>query len=127
MDDNIIETALGFVQPVMEGAIVLAAEYSKKCGRDFVTATDFDYALKYAVRNYAGKHSGTLFPELENTEDPDDIEVVEETEDSFTRYEGPDELMNSINDCFDTWDQWEPSNMLEKMLCNSIKKNSQTV
>lgn len=125
MEEQIIEAAINGIQPVMEGAVVLAAEYSKKCRRDFVTARDFDYALKYACRNFVGRHSGTLFPELENTEDPDDIDIVEETEDSFTRYEGPDELMNAVNDCYDTWEQWKPTCPLERMLCDSIKKNSQ--
>lgn len=125
MEEQLIEAAINGIQPVLEGAILLAAEYSKKCGRDFVTATDFDYALKYSARYLVGKHVGTLFPELEDTEDPDDIEVVEENEDSFTRYEGSDEFMNRVNECYDTWDQWEPYSPLEKMLCDSIKKNSQ--
>lgn len=124
MEDDIIESAISCIQPVMESAIILAAEYSKKCNRDFVTSTDFDYTLKYAARHLLGKHTGTLFPELENTEDPDDIEIVEETEASFTRYTGPDELMNKINDCYDTWEDWKPQGPLEKILYNSIKKNS---
>tara|TARA_B110000977_G_scaffold180652_1_gene240522 strand:- start:2160 stop:2543 length:384 start_codon:yes stop_codon:yes gene_type:complete len=124
MDDRYIEAAVNSIQPVLEGSILLAAGYSKKCGRDFVTATDFDYALKYATRNLIGKHTGTLFPELDSDDDPDDIELVEETEDSFTRYDGPDELMNRVNECYDTWDQWEPDSILEKMMCDSIKKNS---
>ena len=125
MEEGLIEAAVNGIQPVMEGAVILAAEYSKKCGRDFVTARDFDYAIKYACMNYVGKHSGTLFPELEETDDPDDIEVVEETEDSFTRYEGSDPLLQDVNRCYDTWEQWEPGCPLERMLCDSIKKNSQ--
>ena len=125
MEEQIIDAAIDIRQPVMESAIILAAEYSKKCGRDYVTADDFDYSLKYAARYLVGKHTGTLFPELENSEDPDDIEIIEETENSFTRYQGSDDLMNKINECHDTWDQWEPSNILERMLCESIKKNSQ--
>lgn len=123
MEDQLIETAVNYIQPVLEAAIVLAAEYSKKAGRDYVTAEDFNYAMKYACRNYVGKHSGTLFPELADEEDPGDIEVIEETESSFTRYQGDDELMNSVNECYDTWDDWLPSNPLERMLCESIKKN----
>ena len=125
MEEQLIEAAINGIQPVLEGAVVLAAEYSKKSGRDFVTARDFDYSLKYAARNLVGKHVGTLFPELENTEDPDDIEVVEETEDSFTRYEGSDPLLQEVNLCYDTWEHWEPGCPLEKMLRDSIKKNSQ--
>lgn len=125
MEERYIEAAIDSIQPVLEGAILLAAEYSKKCGRDFVTATDFDYSLKYCARNLVGKHSGTLFPELEDTEDPDDIEVVEENEDSFTRYTGEDPLLTKVNECYDTWGDWIPTNLMEKMLYDSIKKNSQ--
>jgi hypothetical protein len=123
MDDSFIEAAVDSIQPVMESAIILAAEYSKKCGRNFVTACDFDYALKYACMTLVGKHSGTLFPDLKDSEE--DIEVVEETEDSFTRYDGSDPLLQEINRCYDTWDVWEPTCPLEIMLYNSIKKNSQ--
>ena len=125
MEERYIQSAIDCIQPVMEGAIILAAEYSKKCGRNFVTATDFDYTLKYCARNLVGKHTGTLFPELNDTEDPDDIELVEEHEDSFTRYSGDDPLMLQVNECYDTWDQWVPTNTMERLLCDSIKKKSQ--
>jgi hypothetical protein len=31
--------------------------------------------------------------------------------------------MNMVNQAYDTWDQWEPSNPLEKILKNSIDSN----
>lgn len=120
---QIINTFIDGLTPVMEGAVLLAAEYSKKAGRDFVTSRDLEYALKYCTRYFSGQRQGTLFPEMEDEEDPDDIEVVEETENSFTRYEGGDELMNKVNECYDTWHEWEPYSPLEKMLASSIEKN----
>jgi hypothetical protein len=127
MEEQIIEVALNIIQPVMEGSMILAAEYAKACGRDYVTGMDVRYAMRYAAQNYVGKHSGTLFPELQESDsdsDEDDIEVIEEDEENcFTRYTGDDETMNKVNDSYDNWDQWEPTNMIEKMLQDAVNKN----
>jgi hypothetical protein len=129
MEEQIIEIALNVIQPVMEGSMILAAEYAKACGRDCVTGMDVKYAMRYAAQNYVGKHTGTLFPELQNDDsdsdsDEDDIEVIEEDEENcFTRYSGDDETMNKVNEVYDNWEQWEPTNMIEKMLQDAVNKN----
>ena len=126
MEQQILEAAIGAIQPVLEGSIILAAEYSKTCGRDFVTGMDLKYAMRYAARNYVGKHTGTLFPELQDDDDDDDddIDIIEEDEEHcFTRYSGDNTTMNEVNDAYDTWDQWEPSNMIERMLQDAVNKN----
>lgn len=127
MEQQIIDTAINIIQPVMESSIILAAEYAKACGREYVTGQDVKYALMYSAQNTVGKHSGTLFPELQDDEESDDendIEVIEEDEENaFTRYEGDNELMNKINEAYDNWDSWEPQNMMEKMLQDAVNKN----
>lgn len=65
MENDIIKAAMDIVTPVMEGAIIIAAEYVKLCGRTTITAQDTQYALKYCARNMVGKHIGTMFPELQ--------------------------------------------------------------
>ena len=122
MDTELINTCLNIAQPVFERSIVLAAEYAKKCGRDCVTQKDVEYSMKYSVMRTVGKDLGSLFPEIDT--ETDDIETVEDAEDTFTRYSGDDELMNEINNCYDTWDTWEPTNPMEKMMSEAIKKNS---
>ena len=125
MDNGIIQAADDLIRPVMESAIVLASHYCKKSNRDCVTATDIDYALKYCARNVLGQQLGTLYPEIyENTEDDcseDDYVVVDEDDETpFSRYSGEDELMNKINNCWDTWDEWCPIGPAAKILKGAI-------
>ena len=129
MDNQIIDTAIKIIQPVWESAVILAWEYSKKCGRGILTGEDFQYALKFSAMNMVGKHNGTLFPEDEedSDEDSDDdgsIEEVDESEDPFTRYQGDDEFMNKINTAVDGWDEWDPANPIEILLKEAVNKNS---
>lgn len=129
MEQQIIETAINIIQPVMESSMVVAAEYAKACGRDFVTGQDVKYAMRYAAQNLVGKHIGTLFPELQDeseSDDEDEIEVIEEDEENcFTRYSGDNELMNKVNESYDNWENWEPTNMIEKMLQDAVNKNDE--
>jgi hypothetical protein len=129
MEQQIIESALNIITPVMESSIVLAGEYAKACGRDFITAMDVQYAMKYAARNVTGRYTGTLFPEIDSDEESDDdeeIEVIDEDDEAyrFTRYDGTEQQMLDMNEAFDTWEQWEPYSMVEKMLKDAVDKNS---
>ena len=129
MEQQIIESALNIITPVMESSIVLAGEYAKACGRDFITAMDVQYAMKYAARNVTGRYTGTLFPEIDSDEESDDDEEIEfidedDKDSQFTRYEGTDQQMLDMNEAFDTWDQWEPYSPVEKMLKDAVDKNS---
>lgn len=126
MEDQIIDTATDIIQPVWEGAMILAGEYSKKCGRSVLTGEDLIYAFKYCARNMVGKHMGTMFPELEEESDDDeeeDLETVDESEEPFTRYSGDDKLMNDVNEAVDTWDDWVPRSPIESMLKDAVNKN----
>jgi len=74
-----------------------------------------------------GQKIGTHFPDLYDEEDTDsdedDIEVVEESDEMFERYSGEDETFLKINEAYDTWDQWSPTNPTEEMLKNAINSN----
>ena len=129
MEQQLIESALNIITPVMESSVVLAGEYAKACGRDFITAMDVQYAMKYAARNVTGRYTGTLFPEIDSDEESDDdeeIEVIDEDDEAyrFTRYDGTEQQMLDMNEAFDTWEQWEPYSMMEKMLKDAVDKNS---
>lgn len=130
MDKQIIDGAIKIIQPVWESAVILAGEYSTKCGRGILTGEDFKYALKFCAINMTGKHNGTLFPELEEEDDDSDSdeeeegeEEVDESDDPFTRYQGDDELMNKINTAVDGWDEWEPATPIEQLLKEAVNKN----
>jgi len=123
MEDDIINSAIEIIQPVMESAIILAGQYVKACGRSTLTGEDIRYAMRYSARNLVGKHIGTLFPEESESESDDsEIETVDEEDEPFIRYSGYDKLMNDINQANDTWDSWIPVSPIERMLKDSIDK-----
>lgn len=69
-------------------------------------------------------HIGTLFPEIyeeeTDSDEDDDLEIVEETEEDFTRYDGDNELYVRVNESFDMWDDWVPTNPMEKILKEAV-------
>ena len=143
MDTGAIEqTAIELFLPVMESATVLAAHYAQACGRDCVVSKDMRYGLMYAARNVAGRHVGSLYPEIygdsgtesegdalseedeEGDEDEED-EEDEESEEEWTEYvpvEGvePDDMALKMNECARTWDEWIPSNPTEAALKSAV-------
>lgn len=127
MEEQFIDSAIQIILPVMESSMVLAAEYSKACNRNFVCAKDLQYAMRYCAINVTGRQFGSMFPEIyENSDSGSDeeMEVVEETEDDFKRYEGDNELYKKVNDAYDNWDNWEPQSPAEIMLKDAVDKNS---
>ena len=124
--DDFIQSSIDIMLPVMESSQVLAGEYCKACGRKTLTGQDLNYAMKYAAMNVTGKQVGTLFPEIyeqeETDSDDEEIETVDEEDEPFTRYSGDNELMNNINNAYDSWASWEPQTPAERMLKSSIDK-----
>jgi hypothetical protein len=125
MEDQFIETSINIILPVLTKAVTLAGEYSKKCGRNTMTAQDMAYAVKYCARTKVGETVGIEHPELfhETDSDESDVELVDEDDEPFTRYSGDDDLMNAVNQANDTWNEWEPMNPSESMLKNAVDKN----
>ena len=120
-----LEAAIGIFQPVLESAMVLAAQYAKSTGRDVVSADDTHYAMRFCARNITGTTTGSLFPEVyevdsEDEEDEEDYIVPDEDVPAFTRYTGDDELMNRVNEGWDTWDEWEPQSVAERLIKNAV-------
>lgn len=127
MEEEIIQAGINIITPVLESAIVLAGNYAKMSGRDTLTGTDLEYALKFCARHVTGKHIGTMFPELQQESDSEsDGEDSDSEEPPFTRYSGDDETLNRVNECYDTWDDWVPLNPTEEMLKKSIDSRQWT-
>lgn len=121
-------TAVNIITPVLEKAVILAAEYCGACGRDAITAKDFEYALKYCVRHTVGQHIGSILQDETEDDDDGDVEIIEETdEEGFTRYVGDDETFNRVNQAVDTWDEWKPESPVELYLFNAINSNEHLV
>jgi len=112
--------------PVIEKASLLAAKYTKACERNTLTAMDLQYAMKYCARYEVGVDMGSIFTESESDSESEsdfEFETVNEEEEPFTRYTGEDVEILRINECFDTWESWEPTNPAESMLKDAINKN----
>jgi len=106
--------------------MILACEYSKACGRNAVLMKDLEYSMKYCARYEVGQRVGSYFPDLDDDDDDaNDIDVIDESGIEFTRYTGDDPGMNKINEAYDTWDSWVPTNPTEELLKNAIDSNGQ--
>jgi hypothetical protein len=111
--------------PVIESSMVYACHYCKATGRSTVTKTDVKYGLRYATRVILGKKIGSIFPEIYDESDSDtedEIEVVDDDDEPFTRYSGDEEVFVEMNRIFDEWDSWEPDTPAEILLKNAIEK-----
>jgi hypothetical protein len=109
--------------PVLEGAIIAAAQYATACGRSTVTVQDLKLGLMFAARNITGNQIGTFFPDEDSEEEEDEEEDEEEEEDEpFTQYTGDEDLYKSMNECARTWDEWTPENPAEQALKNAVDK-----
>ena len=125
MEERIIDSMMGIILPVIEKAVILAAEYSKACNRSVLTAHDMQYAMKYCARYQVGNTIGSIFGSDSDSDDvsESELETVDEEEDDFVRYSGDDDFYNQINECYDTWEQWVPTNPSEQMLKDAVDKN----
>jgi len=126
MIDQYIDTMTNLLMPVMERSTVLAAEYSKACGRDTLLPEDWEYAIKYCAMYTVGQDVGSLFPEIyeEEEEGEEDMPIVPEEEcPPFERYTGSDPTFLLMNEAYDRWDSWQPQNPTEQMLKNAINSN----
>jgi len=123
--EQYIETMTNILTPVMERATILAAEYSKACGRDTLLPEDMEYAMKYCAMYTVGQTTGTMFPDIYQEEESDEeMEVVSDDEcPTFERYSGNDQTFLQMNEAYDRWDAWVPQNPTEHMLKNAINSN----
>ena len=125
--EQVQESAINIIQPVMEKSMVFAAEYAKACGRDIVLGEDLEYAMKYCAMNEVGKKMGTHFPEIYEDEydTEEEIEVIDEDEEDieFERYSGREYKFVKMNIAYDNWENWVPKNPSEQMLKNAIDSN----
>ena len=117
-------TAIELILPVMESATVLGAHYAKSCGRNEITAQDMRMGMMYAARNVLGKQVGSLYPEIYEDEEEEEEEEDEEDEENqeWSRYKGDDDMSVKMNECADSWNEWEPESPAEFMLKKAIDK-----
>ena len=124
---QVAQSAIDIITPVMESAVVLSGHYAKACGRNTILAKDMEYCLKYCAMHTVGQQIGSYFPDMyedENSEDEDEIQIVDEEDElPFEPYSGDDDIFKKINDAYDAWDNWIPTNPSEEMIKNAIDSN----
>ena len=127
-EEQIIAAYTNAIQPVLENAVVVAAEYCKATGRSIVTALDMEYGMKWSAMKLTGRVYGSILPD-EDEEDSDGWEtdddmVVQECDmgfdDEFREYDGDDERYLEVNQAVREWADWEPETELEMMIKNAI-------
>ena len=64
MAEQYIDTMTNLLLPVLEQSTLLAAEYSKACGRDTLLPEDMEYAMKYCAMYKVGESIGSTMPEI---------------------------------------------------------------
>jgi hypothetical protein len=123
------KTMIDIFLPVLESGIVLAGHYAKATGRDCVSGKDMCYGLMYSARNVTGKQIGSLFPEVyEDDEEEEEEEEEEQEEETWTRYAGTDnEYALKMNECADTWNEWEPESPAEEAIKDAVNKAMQDI
>ena len=129
-EEQIIEAAMNAIQPVLENAVIVAAEYCKATGRDIVTALDMEYGMKWSAMKVTGRVFGSILPEGSDDDsddegwETDDDMVVQESEmgfdDEFREYDGDDERYLEVNQAVRDWADWEPETPVEIMIKNAI-------
>ncbi len=124
---TVVQSAIEIITPVMEEAVVLSGEYAKACGRNTILAKDMEYCMKYCAMHSVGKKIGTYFPEIYENEndssDESDIEIVDDEDNTFEPYAGDNIQMKAINQAYDAWEGWKPTNPSEEMIKNAIDSN----
>lgn len=127
------EQALNFMEPVMKASVLMAAKYCHSTGRTVVTPLDFEYAHKYCAMNLdkvpdllEGIGDEEIDEDDEWTTDEENEFVVDESElgfdDEFRPYEGSDEEFLDVNQSVSQWRDWEPEDMFQNALKNSINR-----
>ena len=129
MLEQYIETMTNILLPVMEKSTLLAAEYTKACGRETILSEDMEYAMKYCAMYKVGETIGSTMPEIYQEElTEQEMEEGEKDVDAedcpdFVRYSGTDPIFLQVNEAFDMWNSWQPQNPTEQMLKNAINSN----
>lgn len=132
---NYIESALALL---FSNAVEHAGRYVDLGNRNTVTKKDMEYGLKFAAMEFLKnptlnqdiKRVSEKIDEEEEYSDDDEIEIVDETDETTHPFnEIKPEILSDYEDIifvkkmnhyYSYWDQWEPTVFFEKCIKNSI-------
>ena len=127
----------------MVDAVTIASAYCNESGRNALTCTDIEYALKYQAHefviddkllvecekeyNNSKTKSKIAWADVVEDSDDDDVEDSddddENDDDEFSRCESTNnELIVKMNKYYDEWGAWIPTNDLHVSIKKSIDK-----
>lgn len=142
IDDETYSKIKIILNKYMINAIDYAVLYCKASGRDTLTSTDIEYALKFQAHEFeitdelidecekefiAEKTTSWADVEESDESETESIEDYEtDDEEEFERCEGDQVVGNDIiakmNKYHDEWDEWVPESDIHKSIKNSIDK-----
>lgn len=120
------------LQLFSEKSILFGAHYAKCAGRDNLSGMDIIYALQYLTHEFMNLE--TLEDELneinnsdnidDSDDDSDNIDDDDNDNDEFTRVSDTttDEMCRKMNEYHDTWNEWNPTDIVEQILKRNIDK-----
>jgi hypothetical protein len=149
IDDETYSKIKIIMNKYMTNAIDYAVMYCKASGRDTLTSTDIEYALKFQAHEFEitdelieecekefASVKKTCWADVEESDDDecetgsetdDECETGSETDDDeqFERCEGDqvaNETIAKMNKYHDDWNEWVPQTDTHKSIKNSIDK-----
>lgn len=112
---------------LMVKTIETASRYTTGCGRDVVTSTDMQYAIKYEAHVFFFRESLQddikqcreilcNSSESEESETDDTLEDNDENESAIFCRNMSNPFCVRVNNIVDSWDKWNPSDPLQRSL-----------
>ena len=130
------------MKTLLEQAVITGTKYAKEAGRSNLSSTDMIYALQYQGHHFA--ETQDLEERVEywtrHNEEEDDAETDDDTEESDEDSDDDTNEKETVddNECFtratessfaievnrinDSWDSWNPTDLTQLMIKNSIDK-----
>lgn len=109
-----------------------AAKYAQTAGRECVTSTDMEYAMKYEAHVFFFRETlhddvgqcRTMLEENVHVSDDDADDDDDEGDDTSTSADefkrGQSGFCQRVNVIVDAWDAWQPSDQLQNLLKDAI-------
>lgn len=135
-EDQCTKRLLGLVLSMVRRAATTAGEYAEHAGRNVVTPSDVQMALKYHAMRFFGEESVTALENFELKEMEDMLEYDSTTEEEEEEEQEPkdtegQEWTRSACECAvcrdmhaaeDVWESWAPEDPAEQFLKVSVNK-----
>jgi Mg-chelatase subunit ChlI len=140
IDENVARKMVGIVMTMIAAATETAATYAEHAGRKFVHPDDVHRGLMYQAREFfkrenleeevAEMEQDIYETDASDSDDSDDddsenddaADVKSEPEETWTRSACQCETCSTANAHYDSWNEWIPSDDVERFIKRSVDK-----